>query len=356
VSLFGPGFGECVVVHLGFGEWLVVDSCLNERRDQPVALEYLNAMGVDVATQVRLIVATHWHDDHIQGLARVHSEAHSARIAFSAAILKKEFFTLLEMSREIKTVSRDSSVSELRKVFDELNHRHKRGSRSQSAPDYWAQDGQLLHRSAAKLGACVTALSPSAQTITDAATRFGQLIPAVSSQIRRFPRCSPNDQSVALLVHAQHASVLLGADLETVADPARGWRAVISSAVRPGVISQAFKVAHHGSENGDLPEIWTTLLDENAPALLTPYSSGRKPLPSVADVARLNSRTSHVYCTRWPPTQKPKRRHRAVDRTIREMTRSHRAVPRQVGHIRLRLNLNCPSPPSIATFNGAGQL
>ena len=29
VSLFGPGVGECVIVHLGAGEWMVVDSCLD---------------------------------------------------------------------------------------------------------------------------------------------------------------------------------------------------------------------------------------------------------------------------------------------------------------------------------------
>lgn len=31
VSVFGPGVGESVVVHLGHGDWMVVDSCLNPR-------------------------------------------------------------------------------------------------------------------------------------------------------------------------------------------------------------------------------------------------------------------------------------------------------------------------------------
>src|SRR5438067_455186 len=31
LSVFGPGRGECLVVHLGAGEWMVVDSCLNEQ-------------------------------------------------------------------------------------------------------------------------------------------------------------------------------------------------------------------------------------------------------------------------------------------------------------------------------------
>ena len=71
----------------------VHDSCLNDARDQPAALEYLTSLKVDVATHVRLLVATHWHDDHCRGLARVHAQAHSARIAFSAAFQRREFFS-----------------------------------------------------------------------------------------------------------------------------------------------------------------------------------------------------------------------------------------------------------------------
>ena len=29
VTLFGPGYGESVVVHAGVDDWLVVDSCLD---------------------------------------------------------------------------------------------------------------------------------------------------------------------------------------------------------------------------------------------------------------------------------------------------------------------------------------
>lgn len=356
VSLFGPGFGECVVVHLGRGDWMVVDSCLNDAQDQPVALEYLASLGVDVAKQVRLVVVTHWHDDHIRGSARVYAEAASARFVCSAAFQNKEFFEILAASERIKTVARDSSTSEFQDILGELHRRKERGGgRSQAGPDHWAQDGSPLFQSSGSSQVSVTALSPSPQTITDAAANLGKLIPAISSQFNRFPRCSPNDQSVALLVHSDGCSVLLGADLETVSDPDRGWRAVVSSPVRPQVTSNAIKVAHHGSENGDLDELWSTLLEPNSPAFLTPYSSGRKPLPSDKDVERLKTRTSRLYCTSWPPTRKPPR-HPGVDRTLREMTRMHRAVSRQVGHIRLRMNLSQQTAPVIDTFNGACQL
>jgi glyoxylase-like metal-dependent hydrolase (beta-lactamase superfamily II) len=53
---------------LGSGHWIIVDSCRNSRTRRPVALEYFEHIGAQ-ADSVILIVATHWHDDHISGLA-----------------------------------------------------------------------------------------------------------------------------------------------------------------------------------------------------------------------------------------------------------------------------------------------
>ena len=70
ITLFGPGYGESVVLHVGNGAWIVVDSCI-DKENTPVAIHYLNRLGVDPAEAVTLVVATHWHDDHIRGMARL---------------------------------------------------------------------------------------------------------------------------------------------------------------------------------------------------------------------------------------------------------------------------------------------
>lgn len=356
MSLFGPGIGECVVVHLGDGDWMVVDSCLNDQRSVPVALEYLRSLGVDVASRVRLLVLTHWHDDHIQGAGALFRAAVSARFACSAALRNDEFRQILALSKRIPLVARDSSTSEIESIFTELHSRKERGYRSLAAPDHWAQDGQTLIASTGIGSASVVALSPSSQTIMDARLQFARLIPKASEQIRRFPRCSPNDQSIALLVQSKFVSILLGGDLEAVGDRDRGWHAVVNSPIRPQVKGRALKVAHHGAENGDHDGIWTTLLESNSPALLTPYATGKKPLPSVEDIKRLTSRTNRVYCTSYPPTRKPPKRPSSVDRTLREMTRMHRAVSKIVGHVRLRVSMAIPQTPIVDVFNGARQL
>src|SRR6516225_10111580 len=95
LSVFGPGIGESLVVHLGWGSWMVVDSCMNEARDKAVALDYLEQLGIDVASQFKLIVVTHWHDDHIRGISQLLGVARSAIFACSAALNNEEFMTLV---------------------------------------------------------------------------------------------------------------------------------------------------------------------------------------------------------------------------------------------------------------------
>ena len=47
LSVFGPGMGECLVIHLGQGDWLVIDSCRYPGAKSPVAIAYLEALGIE---------------------------------------------------------------------------------------------------------------------------------------------------------------------------------------------------------------------------------------------------------------------------------------------------------------------
>ena len=69
ISLFGPGCGESLVLHLGHGDWMIVDSCIDNVSAGPASLRYLRDLGIDPARQVKWILTTHWHDDHIRGLS-----------------------------------------------------------------------------------------------------------------------------------------------------------------------------------------------------------------------------------------------------------------------------------------------
>lgn len=95
LSLFGPGVGESAVIHLGNGRWMIVDSCRSGKEGCPAALEYLERIGVNIEHDVRLIVATHWHDDHIRGLATLVKRATNAEFICSAALRCEEFLMLV---------------------------------------------------------------------------------------------------------------------------------------------------------------------------------------------------------------------------------------------------------------------
>jgi glyoxylase-like metal-dependent hydrolase (beta-lactamase superfamily II) len=96
VSVFGHGYGECVVVHTGGGHWLVVDSCTLRESGRPVALAYLDAIGV-APSSIRWIVATHWHDDHVAGIGAMFQAANEAAFIASSALRGKEFLALVDL-------------------------------------------------------------------------------------------------------------------------------------------------------------------------------------------------------------------------------------------------------------------
>ncbi|MBL7038429.1 MAG: MBL fold metallo-hydrolase [Pirellulaceae bacterium] len=354
MTVFGPGVGECIVLHLGEGDWIIVDSCTSPVGDEPAALGYLRSIGVDPDASVRMIVATHWHDDHIQGLATLLSECSNAQFVMSAALGTQQFFQLvLEVNAQNRLVKHDSSASEFAEILDVLESR-TRGPYA-VGPSVYADDGKRIFRGGHAGTAEVWALSPSAATVTNALTNLaGQLL--TGGECKRFKRFTPNDLSVALLVRAGNYDLLLGADLENTAAPEFGWKAVLSSAVRPATQAAAFKVAHHGSANADHDEVWSTMLVKEPIAVVTPFAKLAEPLPRGTDVQRIKSRTSELYCTTWRPSKKPPRR-RGVDGIVRGATKTRRAMNPKSGYLCFRVDLsNSPATPAIELFGCATRL
>jgi len=357
LSLFGPGIGECAVLHLGEDDWVVVDSCLSRKSKQPIALEYLREIGVDPSRQVKLFVISHWHDDHIQGASDLLRECSAARFACSAALKCTEFLKLVQSNSHIKLVDHNSGVSEFAEILNILGSRDP--SRFRVGPDHWLTEGLSL-LSPEKVGVQLTALSPSSQTVTDATLGLSELMPRVGAAIGRIVTPNPNALSVVLHVKLAGSGILLGADLENNSDCLKGWSAVISSELRSREKSHVYKVAHHGSDNADHPEIWSELVHLENFALITPYARGPRPLPSERDVARVKSRSNNAYSTCWPLPKKPARR-KGVDQTMNEILLKRVPLPPAVGHIRVRMKMGVSSPTSpsligVDLFDGAARL
>jgi hypothetical protein len=334
ISLFGPGKGESCVIHLGQGDWIIVDSCRDQRSGSTVPLDYLTALGVDLATQVKLVVATHAHDDHIAGIAAVFEACEQAFFVCSAALSREEFAALLEVDVEAVADVKRRNYDQYRRVFDMIT---ARGLTTGVSRRRLALESRiLLHRpgTAQAPEAVVRSLSPSDEAVTITQRKLLEYLPTPDSGIRP-PRVDPNELAIALWVQVGDQTALLGADLLT-GPSGCGWGAVLAS-LTPDTHASVYKVAHHGSSNADHPGVWTDLLQTNPIALLAPYRAGVSPVPSDRDVARLCALTPWVYATANPSQPASPKAVRRAAASLGQLAKNVRDPWGTVGHVRARM-------------------
>lgn len=337
LTLIGPGYGESVVMHVGDGAWILVDSCGSS--DAPAALDYLRAIGVDPSQAVAMIVATHWHDDHIRGLARMVQVCEKASFCCASVLCDEEFLTIIRALEGRHYASCGSGVSEIHGVISVL-------AKISSTPTF-----AIANRDIFAKGICrIRALSPDDQTFLRFMRALGRLIPEAGQAETRIPSLSPNAASVVLRVEVSDVAVLLGSDLEK-----GGWLKILQDKSRPPDTASVFKVPHHGAESADEPRVWKQLLDTDPVALLTPWRRGGHTLPSNRDVQRIIARTSRAYATARADASQPARRTHAIDRTIRESGIRLRRTPKQ-GAVRIRRRLGSGAGWQVEMFGTAYHL
>jgi hypothetical protein len=352
VSLFGPGYGESIAIHVGSGAWIVVDSCRDPRNGRPVVLEYLGSFGVSPQA-IKLIVATHWHDDHIQGISAMLSECEDAVFACTAAVREREF-SVLASAWENWGSELSSGVSEFRKVIRILAQRARTGSRN-SAPVFAISGRPIWEQAIDGMGQCVVkAQSPSDAAVLRTQVQLSKLIPRAGTPKLRIPQTNPNHSSAVLTVSVGSVCILLGADLEEL-DGSPGWTEILESG-RLIPASSVFKIPHHGSENGHHPGVWARLLEVNPYGIVAPYVRSSTPLPKPSDCERIRGLTQNAYITR-PLTVGSEATSRGGLRlpliTYREL-----APTREVGQIRLRARSEKGEVPKwkYGLFKGATSL
>ena len=338
ISLFGPGVGECVVVHLGNDRWMIVDSCRNPVSKQPSALEYLDHIGVNPGA-VELIVVSHWHDDHIGDAAKVVSYCTSARVCYSAALLKEEFLTLVStFSDPLSLVDRARSGA--REMASIVRHLEER---TLDHPSYKLEfmvpttaDRVLYLENNNAFRTEVKALSPSNAAFNNALMEFKSLIPSQDAERRVIPRPTQNHNAIAIWIQFGLNNVLLGSDLEETSVPYTGWSAIVNSPTRPPGKAKIFKIPHHGSKTGHSDDVWNQMVETHAAGVLTTYS--RSSIPSSKDVSRMKQFIVDLFCT-TPPKAKPPKRDRAVERTLKGLVKQRRSLGGDIGQIQVRMSL-----------------
>ena len=315
---------------------MIVDSCLTKGKI-PASIEYLRSLGVSPADSVKLVVATHWHDDHVRGISTVLEQCRNARFVCSDA-LRSEEFVRLTISHKDRSMMTNSGVKEFGEVMRILEDRTDR--KSPFPTPVWACANRTLWTRASTgptvVQSEVHSLSPSDTSITLSKLAIASLIPKLAEKKKRLPSRPPNHVAVVLWIKVGTSSLLLGSDLENTNDPTTGWIAILDSTSRPQGKASVFKVAHHGSITAHEPRIWTDLLHPPTSAALTPFVHGATVLPSKADAKRVVANSTESYSTATTNTREVKSRHRIVSKTIRETVRSIKEVPSSTGLVRFR--------------------
>ena len=339
VSLFGTGYGECAIVHIGSDNWVIVDSCY-DAESQPVALAYLRAIGSNPEKVVRLIVATHWHDDHIRGISEMVEVCRSATFCCAGALSRTEFLAAVGALESNPATPNGSGMRELYKTFSLLDQRRTR-------PVYGFANRRIFQRN----GCEIWSLSPFDKEFTDFLLQIGSLVPKNYEATRRIPSLTPNSVAVVLLIRVNHTVLLLGSDLERT-----GWLDILDLSERPDWKASVFKVPHHGSENAHEDRVWADMLLGEPVALLAPWQRGGRELPTEGDVNRILSLTPTAYSTTLQYSRRARIRNNPVERTIRESGARIRRISQSPGVIRLRKRSSGNVAWNIETFGSAGLL
>jgi beta-lactamase superfamily II metal-dependent hydrolase len=281
VIIFGPGYGEAIAIHVGENVWALIDSCIDPYSGAPAQLTYLNRLGIQ-PSQVRTIVASHWHDDHVRGISKLAESFPDSEFIVSSVFDKREARAFLAAYSGKRAANLNRGTKELYTVIEnrKVYFVHNRSI----VFDFKLSSKQVI----------ATALSPVQQAVAQSVAHFAKYIPGNDQSINNAAELTPNFESIAIHIDFGDEAILLGSDLEE--HSALGWSALLSdqwSSQRR--ISSVYKVAHHGSESGDAPCLWTNFLSNNPVALMTPFIKGKHRIPTDSDKIRIMGYTTNAH-------------------------------------------------------------
>ena len=306
VIVFGPGYGEAIALHLGDDTWVLVDSCIDPEAKLPASLQYLKQIGVP-ADKVHTIVASHWHDDHVRGISALVNACPNAELIISGVFSDKDTFSFL-------CAYGGASGTELTGGAKELYQSVNAKAQKKDNKLFFAyQRSVLLSQNILGYDVLISAFTPTNKAQAISKAHLGQYLPTkVNEPINHAPDLKPNITSVVLHIKIGQDAILLGSDLENYDEC--GWESVVNDSVcKQSHVASLYKVAHHGSSNGDHPNIWSQLLSKEPVAVLTPFINGSVNLPTPTDKIRIKSNASAAYISSGA-SKKPKMENELIKR------------------------------------------
>jgi len=341
VTLLGGdnGYGESVVVKVHDHFWIVIDSSIEPTTGNPLALIYLNRKNVDISNDVRMVICTHWHSDHIKGLDKILERCKSAKFVCAMATDKDKFLRYIEF--EARPEKNGFSSTDI--FYNCINIAYKRKTDVIIA----SQDKLLSKDEVNGIKSFIYSLSPSDDTMKS----FLQEITAAfktSTANTKIIEQSPNERCVVLLISVNKYNVILGGDLES-----KGWTVILenSEALKDRKFN-VIKIPHHGSDTAYLKELWSNFAD-HVIAHVSAYNRLKEPLPKEEMLRKYSSLSDELYLTSdYTQKKAPKKRERSLQKAIQRLNSTIYEIPYRFGEIESEINLGDPQAKWITHTKG----
>lgn len=326
ISVFGGGnsIGECTVLELGNNNWFIIDSFIDINSKIPIAQKYLESKGISF-DEVKGIIATHWHDDHIQGMAKLLELCQKAEFYTSGAFNHQELEIIISIDKEIQ--ARKKSLSEFRQIISIIKER--KSNLNFVDPDRliekFKNNGSLIE---------LISLAPSDNAKLRCYHSFKSIINSTDSSNAIIPNPKPNENSIVLLLKIDKLEIVLGGDLEDSSNSKLGWNDVLARKHCPKKTVSLFKIPHHGSQTAYNERVWQCLFSTDPYSVLTPYNKLRNPIPRKSDINNIRKHSTKCYITSNPNTSREVKIDRTAQKVLDRLNISIRSLKREYGQVR----------------------
>jgi hypothetical protein len=276
---------------------------------------------------MRVVIATHWHDDHYRGFSQILASAPDAHVWISSVLTDEEFLRFAKRINKNKTSIAGHKLDEFLKVIDDIRRRRSDGRLTFGYANARTAIFRLDRGVSGHGHPCeIMALSPSHGDISEFLERIAAITPRARQTKRAVPSPSPNRASIATLISVGPLAIVLGADVENSGRPTAGWEAILGAHnLQPfGSRASLYKVPHHGSENADNRGVWDNLLTANPLTVVTPWRNGARRLPTAEGARNILQHSQDAFITALDARSPSRREGRPPD--VQRFIREHRGI------------------------------
>jgi hypothetical protein len=345
ITVFGPGYGESIVLHVPGIGWGVIDSCEVRKHPTPLALHYLLNLLSPPYPKLAFVLLTHPHEDHYKGLDKIIREYPGG----VERICRYEGDGVRELKRYLvqQRVAGNYVSPGLVNVFKTIGEAEKAGVNFRRLGEmtlvFDLKNVPIEGYGTANI--CLMALSPSAASCQKYVDTLFKAFPQRGKPVQPVPDEAHNLISVALLLKIGEIQVIFGSDVETGLKNNTGWNGIIFNRDCPELWTNLIKVSHHGSEDGFNPLAWQNHGKRMKPiAIITPFCHGSTLLPKKKDIENIKRVSNKVGITSSIQFGKDLYKYypRDVVRNLSTHARSLKVIeyPEKIGFIRVRYLLD----------------